>query len=218
MKTLLVLGATGLVGRQILAAALAHSEVGRVIAPTRRVLPAEARGDAKLDNPVVDFEVLPAQADGWSADAVLCALGTTLRQAGSKAAFRRVDHDYVVAAAQKARQAGAPTFVLCSSVGASARSQSFYLRVKGETERDLAALGFVSLTFVRPSLLDGGPRPQSRPGEAMGLWLARALRPVIPPRYRPVSTRAVAVCMLQAGLQSPEGQRAIDSDQIPAVS
>lgn len=215
MKTLLVLGATGLVGRQIIDAALAHPQVGKVIAPTRRALPAELTAQAKLDNPLVDFNALPASAPWWQADAALCALGTTMSLAGSKEAFYRVDHDYVLAAARLAREAGTPVFVLNSSVGASASSGSFYLRVKGETEHDLAALGWGSLTHVRPSMLEGGPRPDRRPGELIGVPLMKWLRPIIPPRYRVVSTRAVAISMLQAALSAAPGMHTIESDQIP---
>ena len=130
--------APGLVGQQALALALADARVTRVVAPTRRPLPAHER----LLNPQVDFEQLPAEAPWWRADAVLCALGTTRRQAGSAEAFRRVDHDYVLAACRLAREAGTPTCVYVSSLGADAAGGGLYLRVKGETERDLAALGF----------------------------------------------------------------------------
>jgi uncharacterized protein YbjT (DUF2867 family) len=94
-----------------------------------------------------------------------CCLGTTLRQAGSEAAFRAVDHDQVLRFARAARQAGAERFVFVSSVGADPDSKTFYLRVKGETERDLATLGFPSLDLAQPGLLLGGSRPDSRPLE-----------------------------------------------------
>ena len=210
MKTLLILGSTGLVGRQLLAQALAHAEVARVIAPTRRPLPSHA----KLINPIVDFDTLPADAPWWRADAALCALGTTMRQAGSQAAFRRVDHDYVLTAARLTHDAGTPVFVLNSSVGASPAAGSFYLRVKGETERDLGDLGFDSLTLVRPSLLDGGPRPERRLGETLALWLARPLRGLIPARYRAVKTADVAATMLRSALAAEAGTHCIESEAI----
>ena len=210
MTTLLILGATGLVGARLLALALADRGVARISAPTRRPLAPQDR----LDNPIVDFERLPADAPWWRADALVCALGTTLAQAGSRDAFRRVDHDYVLTSALHARRAGTGTFVLNSSLGADPAAGSFYLRVKGDIERDLRAVGFGSLTLVRPSLLDGGPRPDSRPGEALGLVFARLLRPLLPRRVRAVSTERVARAMLDAALQAPPGVQVIESDRL----
>jgi uncharacterized protein YbjT (DUF2867 family) len=210
MKTLLVLGGSGLVGAQIVAQAVARTDVARVVAPTRRPLVARD----KLESPIVDFAHLPDDAPFWRADAALCALGTTRRQAGSAEAFERIDRDYVIDAAKRARGAGTEVFVYNSSVGADAGSSSLYLRSKGQTEEALAALGFRSLTIVRPSLLDGGPRPESRPGEAVGLAFARVLRPVIPRRWRAVTTAAVARCMLDAALAGAPGDRFVESEAI----
>ena len=94
MKTILLVGATGLVGQSVLASALADPRVTRLVAPTRRPLAAYP----KLTNPLVDFDALPADAPWWSADAVICTLGTTIKKAGSPAAFRRVDYDYPLGA------------------------------------------------------------------------------------------------------------------------
>jgi uncharacterized protein YbjT (DUF2867 family) len=105
--------------------------------------------------------------------------------------------------------------VLNSSLGASPRSGSFYLRVKGEIEKDLQAMDFRSLTLVRPSLLDGGPRQDNRPGEVFGLLLSRGLKPIIPKRYRAIKTTDVAAAMLQAALTAPVGQQVIESSAIP---
>lgn len=210
MKTILVIGGSGLVGRQIIAQALAHPEIGRVLAPTRKPLAPHVN----LCNPIVDFAQLPADADWWRADAALCTLGTTRKQAGSDAAFRQVDHDYVLAAARQARSAGTPVFVYNSSLGANAAAGSLYLRVKGETEQDLQGLGFATLSVLRPSLLDGGPRPDSRPAETFALWFARGLAPLIPKRYRAVSTRFVAAAMLAEALAARPGKHIVESDQL----
>jgi uncharacterized protein YbjT (DUF2867 family) len=208
-KTLLILGATGKVGQHLLAQALAHPAVAQVVAPTRRALAPQAR----LNNPVVDYRALPA-APWWRADACLCALGTTMKLAGSQAAFAEVDHDHVLAAARLARQAGTPCFVLNSSLGASAASGNFYLKVKGQAEDDLAALGFGSLTLVRPSLLDAGPRADARPGEAVGLWVAKALAPLLPRRLRAVRTDSVARHMLAAALAAAPGRQVLESQEL----
>ena len=136
--------------------------------------------------------------------------------AGSPATFREVDHGHVLAAARLARAAGTPTFALNSSLGASAGSGNLYLRTKGETEDDLAALGSASVTLVRPSLLDGGPRPDTRPGEAVGLWLFRLARPLIPARYRAVRTEAVARALLTAVQQAKLGRWCVENAEISA--
>lgn len=221
MKTLLLFGATGLVGGHVLRLALRDARVGRVIAPVRRSLPAEAMTDtraadghqAALEAPVVDFDALPAAADGWQADAAVCALGTTLRRAGSQAAFRAVDVDLVVRTAALARRLGVPAFALNSSLGADAEARGFYLRCKGEAEDAVRALGFPSLTLVRPSLI-GGERDESRPLERLGILAATALRPLVPARYRVVPAERIAHCLLDAALAARPGVRVVESDAI----
>jgi uncharacterized protein YbjT (DUF2867 family) len=210
MKTVLILGATGQVGQALLQLALKHPEISRVVAPTRRPLPSHA----KLDNPLVDYEELPKDAVWWEADLALCALGTTLRQAKSKAGFYRVDHDYVLAAAGLVQRARTPAFGLVSSLGADASSRLFYLKTKGETEKALSALGFVSLVMVRPSLLIGGPRSSTRIMEAFGLFLGKHLASLLPGRYRAVTTLKVAKALLETGLRGPAGVQVIKSEQL----
>jgi len=208
-KTLLTLGATGLVGSRLLAQALASRDVARVVAPVRRALPAAA----KLHAPVVDFEALPSEAEWWRADAVLCALGTTMRQAGSQAAFRRVDHDYVLAAAQCARRHGTPAFVLNSALGADARSRVFYNRVKGEVEAALREQGFESLTLVRPGLI-GGERQEHRPAERAATLALRIAGPLLPRAWRINPADRIAAAMLAAALAAEPGVHTVASSQL----
>jgi uncharacterized protein YbjT (DUF2867 family) len=207
---LLLVGATGVVGQQVLRQALANSRVTGLVAPTRRPLAPAPR----LDNPLVDFERLPAHAPWWKADAVICTLGTTMALAGSREAFRRVDHDYPLAVARLARAAGTRAFALTTALGANAGSRVFYNRVKGEVEAAIAALGYPSLTLVRPSLIDGGSRPDSRRGEGVGLRVARMFRPVIPARYRAVTAAAVARTLLAAAMAQDPGVHVVESERI----
>ena len=209
MTTLMILGASGLVGKSLLTQALAHPDIAQVVAPGRAPLPAHT----KLIAPVVDFERLPADEAWWQVDTLACALGTTLRAAGSREAFRRVDHAYPLASARIARERDVGTFVLVSAAGANAASSAFYSRTKGELERDLMTLGFRSLTFVRPSLL-GGTRTQVRPMESAGITLLGAIGPMLPRRYRVVAAEHVARRVLQAALASPPGLRVIESEAI----
>jgi uncharacterized protein YbjT (DUF2867 family) len=209
MTTLLLAGATGLVGREVLQLALADPRVGRVIAPTRRALSPHA----KLANPRVDFAALPEDAPWWEADAVICTLGTTIRKAGSKEAFRRVDHDYPLAVARLAKARGARAFAFTSSIGADPQAGSFYLRVKGDTERALEACGFPSLTLVRPSII-GGERDESRPAERLALVLMNFLRPLVPRRYRVVPADKIALALIEAALAAIPGRHVIESEEI----
>ena len=211
MKVMLV-GASGLVGGQVLQQLLDDPRCDAVVAPTRRPL---AHADPALHNPVVDFERLPVDAPWWAVDAVICALGTTIRDAGSQDAFRRVDHDYPLAIARQAHAHGATTFVLVSAMGADADSRLFYSRTKGEVEQALGALGFASLTLLRPGLL-GGERRQHRSGERVALRVMGVLDGVLPRRYRIVPAERVADALLQAALDAPPGRHVIASERLLA--
>lgn len=209
MTRLMLVGATGLVGQSVLRQALAHPQVQQVIAPTRRLLPPHAR----LFNPVVDFESLPTEAGWWNVDAVICTLGTTIKAAGSQAAFRRVDHDHPLRVAQIALKHGAKAFALNSALGADATSRVFYSRTKGELERDLQALGYPSLALVRPGLI-GGNRHEPRPAEQIGVRVSEWLRPLLPPRYRVVPAERIAFHLLQAALAAQPGVRVLMPEDI----
>ena len=210
MKTVIILGATGQVGQSLLPLALQHPEIMRVVAPSRRPLPTHD----KLENPIINFDTLLEDVPWWRADFAVCALGTTLRQAKSPAGFYRVDHDYVLAAARLLQRAGTPTFGLVSSLGANPASRIFYLRVKGETERDLFSLGFASLTIARPSLLIGGPRASVRLFEALGLFIGKQLSTLLPRRCRAIATLHVAQALIAAGLKAPVGVTVLESEQL----
>ncbi|AQV98428.1 NAD-dependent dehydratase [Cupriavidus necator] len=208
MKLLLV-GSTGLVGSHVLEQALADPGVHSVVAPGRRAAPAHP----KLLAPVVDFDRLPEDAPWWQADAVICTLGTTMRTAGSEQAFRRVDHDYPLAVARLARQHGTPAYVLNSALGADASSRIFYNRVKGELERDLAGLGFASLTYVRPGLI-GGQRAEFRFGERAMVSALTLLGPVLPRRWRLNPASQIAKALLASAKGAAPGVHVVTSDRL----
>ena len=209
MTTVLLVGATGLVGRSVLQLALADARVARVVAPTRRALPIHP----KLFNPLIDFEQLPEDADWWAVDAVICTLGTTIKVAGSQAAFYRVDHDLPLQVGQLALRHGAKAYALNSALGADPASRVFYSRTKGELERDLAALGFASLTFVRPGLI-GGDRQAARPAEQAAVKVSQWLRPLLPPRYRVVPAGRIAHHLLASALAGAPGTHVLMSEQL----
>lgn len=169
-----VFGASGLVGRQLVEVLLESPDHARVTALTRRPI---GRDHPRLANRIVAFDRLESQLAGAACHDVFCCLGTTLAEAGSEAAFRAVDHDTVLRVARVARQAGAERFVLVSAAGADPASKNLFLRVKGEAEASVAALGFPALDIVQPGLLLGGARAGSRPLESM----ARLLMPVVNP-------------------------------------
>ena len=204
----MIVGATGAVGREVLAAALADPRFDEVVAPTRRPLTPHA----KLLNPVVDFAHLPTDAAWWQVDAVVCALGTTIKVAGSQAAFAAVDRDLPVTVAQLARQAGATRFALNSSLGASLTG-NFYLRTKAQAEAGIREIGYPVFTIVRPSLIDT-KREQSRRGELFGVIVARALKPLIPSRYRAVKPEAIARALLDGVLLARPGEHVIESERL----
>lgn len=206
---LLLVGATGLVGRHTLDLALADPRVASVVAPVRSALPAHP----KLSSPRVDFDRLDQSASWWRADAVICTLGTTMRTAGSPAAFRRVDYDFPLAVARLARMCGTSTYVLNSAIGADPGSRFFYNRVKGELERDLANEAFTSLTLVRPGVI-GGKRQEYRLGESMLVTALKLAGPLLPRRWRINPAHQIARALLAAAIEPQLGTQIVTADRL----
>ena len=204
----LLAGATGLVGRALLSQLLdaGHRPVHVLL---RRTPQQPLRDGARAH--VVDYAALPSlPAAPWA----LCAIGTTMAQAGSEAAFRAADHDAVLAFAKAARAAGTTRFGVVSALGADPHSRTFYNRVKGEVEQALRALGFEYLVIARPSLLDGareGLGQPTRPAEALALALTRPVARWLPRAWRPVQPAQVARALRQAMRDAPRGVHGIAS-------
>lgn len=212
-RAALLVGATGLVGGHVLDRLLLDSRWSRVVVLARRAV---GRKDAKLSEQIVDFAALPssgaATGEGGVLDGiddVFACLGTTIKVAGSKERFREVDHDFTVAVARLAREAGATRIALVSSVGADASASTFYLRVKGETERDVGALGYDQTVIARPSVLVG-ERNERRPGESAGIAVTSVLAPLMVGAlraYRPIDAKVVAAAMVEAIVSGEKGTR-----------
>lgn len=212
-RSAVLLGATGLVGGRCLELLLADATYARVTVVGRRALPRE---HPKLEQRVVDFERLDGEADAFAGDDVFCCLGTTIRAAGSQEAFRRVDHDYPLAAARLASARGAKRFLLVTAMGADAGSRIFYNRVKGEVEAGVSALPFEGVALLRPSLILG-ERADRRPAEALAQRLAPALNPLLlgPLRkYRAIDAAAIARAMVRLAKEDFRGVRVVESDAL----
>jgi uncharacterized protein YbjT (DUF2867 family) len=212
-RTALLAGATGLVGGHLLDTLLADPRWARIISVSRR---ASGRSDPKLEEVPTDFERLVDTLPATPADTAFCCLGTTMRQAGSRPAFQRVDLDYVQAFARAARDRGVETFVLNSSVGADPAASNFYLRTKGEAEAACEAIGFTSLLIFRPGLLRGRRR-DFRLGERLGLLAApltdRLLLGALA-RYRSTDARVLARRMAAEALAAPAGVHVLAGQDI----
>ncbi len=178
----------------------------------RRPLPPEARRP-RVTEVLTDFEQLETSQAFLQAKQVVCALGTTMRRAGSPEAFRRVDHDYPLALARLALAQGASHFLLVSAVGASASSRVLYNRIKGELESAILALRYPSVTIVRPSLLLG-ERAEFRLGEEV----ARRLSFLMPGRYQPVAAWQVAEALVRAARDDHPGVRIIENRELRQIT
>jgi uncharacterized protein YbjT (DUF2867 family) len=192
-RKVLLAGATGLVGRSLLHGLLEDESVASIHALVRRPISITHR---KLTLHVTDFRSLPPLPQ---LDDVFLALGTTIKVAGSQAAFRAVDFDANLAVARAARDAGATRAGLVSAMGADPRSTIFYSRVKGELEQALAGLGFETLVIARPSMLVGDRQALGQPersGERIAMHVGRILRPFIPANYLPIDASDVAAALL----------------------
>lgn len=196
--TALIAGATGLVGGECLRRLLEHPAWTSVIVLTRRDI-AIRYPSPKLRQIITDLSRLESAAAQLPAEHVFCALGTTMRKAGSRAAFREVDLEYPLRLAHLARAHGARHFSLVSAVGADRRSTFYYSRIKGELEEALIDMHWPSLAIFRPSLIEG-ERAESRPLER---WSGRLLR-YAPPAWRAVAAADIAAAMVARALEAPD--------------
>lgn len=211
----MVAGATGLVGREILAILLADKRYRAVHTLGRR--PSNLQ-HPKLTQHVVDFAQLPALP---AADEVFIALGTTIKVAGSQAAFRAIDFDAVMAVARAGIDCGARKMGAVSALGADPASAVFYSRVKGEAEQALQSCGYTSVVLARPAMLAGDREALGQPsrrGERVGLALTQALRPLIPANYRSIAARDVAAALVAAVQQGRPGVQVLASGTMQGAS
>ena len=213
-KTAILLGATGLVGNELLHQLLAHPAYGKVIALTRRPLEIKHKN---LEPHVIDFDKPETYASLLKGEDLFCALGTTMKQAGSREAFFKVDFSYTMDAARAARKNGTAQFLLVSSVGANAHALFFYPRVKGELENALKKLDFWALHLFRPSVLLG-KRNDARAGEEITGMAMRGLDRItggnLLGSYRPIDAATVARGMLTAAQRLEAGIYEYPSHQI----
>lgn len=208
-KTALVAGATGLIGQQLIKRLLNSGVYSRIKVLSRRPLNIE---DSRIVTLITDFSNL-ASLD-LRADDAYCCLGTTLKIAGSRAAFEKVDYQMVVDFATAARATGAKQFLVISAIGASAVSPSFYSRVKGRMEAAVSALDFEAVHILQPSLLLG-PRSDRRPAEDLAQKLSPALMPLFfgpLKKYRPIRAEDVSDSMLKLAL---DGRRGVHVHTLP---
>ncbi|MBP8824069.1 MAG: NAD(P)H-binding protein [Flavobacteriales bacterium] len=202
--TILLAGATGLVGSAVLPLLLADARVGKVVALVRRPLSTE---HIKLEQWV--GQDLQDALKPTPVDAVICCLGTTIKKAGSQAAFIAVDRTLPLGIARWAKAQAVPTFCIISAIGADAGSRIFYSRVKGEVEQELEAMHFQSLALFQPSVLTG-PRKEKRLGEGFGSGVLKLAGPLLAgawANYRVMAHDVLAVALVQSVLAPVPGTR-----------
>lgn len=196
-KKACVLGATGLVGSNLLLLLTNDTYYSAIHVITRRKVHLQARSVFQY---IADFNNLETVAHAFSVDDVYCCLGTTMKKAGSKEAFKQVDYDYVVKAARIAHAQGAKQFLVVSAIGAHPHSLFFYNRIKGQMEKDVASIQFDAVHIFRPSLLLG-QRDEKRFLEDIAQRCAKPLHYILKgplKKYAPVEAKHVAASMIQA--------------------
>jgi len=215
-RTALIAGATGLVGRALLSLLLASEHYRTVHVLLRHTRP-NFEASEKLKIHQVDFTRLPATFP--AVDDAFIALGTTIKIAGSEAAFRQVDFDFVVNTARAARAAGATRLAVVSALGADPTSRIFYNRVKGEMELAVMQIGYESVVIAQPSMLLGDRAALGQPPRNAEVWAARLLAPlgwIMPRSVRPIPARAVASALVAAILDAKPGVRVLKSGAMQA--
>lgn len=199
-KSALVLGATGVVGRELVRGLCENENYDKIIVWTRREL---KFSHEKLETQIVNFSDVKNMPPR-EVDEIFCALGTTMKQAGSRGQFYKVDVSYPVNIAKWGIASGARRFALISAYGADERSRFFYLRAKGKAEKKIAALGFKSLQIARLPAIKS-EREQVRMGELFTIWLFGLLPKFILKNYRPMSAKDIAAAVIAAAQTDAKG-------------
>jgi len=212
MQTAIILGATGLVGTELLKQVLEDPAYDKVKVLGRRSILVE---HAKMEQILVDFDQPATWADKIRGDVLFSAFGTTLKKAGSKEKQYAIDFTYQYEVAKAAAANGVSKCVLVSSAGANAQSKLFYNRMKGELDAAVANLSFENVSIIRPSFLDGN-RIEKRTGEKIALVLFKFLYPIIPgaKKYRPIAVSIVAKAMLKAVRNNTSAFKVYELEQV----
>ncbi len=216
-RTGLVIGATGLIGKHLVELLLNDDGYASAVVFARKRLPID---HPKLTQHVITFDDTASFAALITGDDLFCCLGTTIKTAGSQAAFGKIDHDYPLTFAEAGKKNGVQQYLIVSALSADPRSSVFYSRVKGEVEEGLKQVGFPSLKIFRPSMLLG-ERTEFRLGERLGQSLLRLLQPVlIGPwrRYRAIKASDVAQAMIAVAKREESGTKVFESDQIQKIA
>jgi uncharacterized protein YbjT (DUF2867 family) len=213
MKTALIAGATGLVGSELVKILTESNEYKSIHVLTRKSL---NHNSPKIVEHIIDFDKLADFKPEIQIDHIYCTLGTTIKKAGTKENFRKVDFEYVLNLGKIAKENQSKKFLIVSSLGANAKSIIFYSRVKGEVEEALKKLSLPHLFIFRPSLLLGN-RAEHRAGEKTAASVYKVLSPIFSgplKKYKGVEAKQVAFAMMQMALQNEEPFKIFESDKI----
>ena len=198
MKTAIIAGASGLIGRELVSKLINSDQYGVVYIIARKKTGFE---DKKIRELIIDFENLSQLTFSEPIDDVFCTLGTTMKKAASRENFKKIDYEYVIELAKLGKHAGASRFLVISSMGANPDSIFFYNQIKGLTEEDLKRIGYNRLVILRPSLLLG-KRPEYRFAERMSAFFMNVFNFMIPLNYKAIKAEKVAEYMLKMALKS----------------
>lgn len=211
MKTAIGIGATGLVGSELIRQLIDHPEFGRIRVFVRRTT---GISSSKMEEHIVNFDSPGEWTHLVQGDVLFSAMGTTIKTAGSKEEQWKIDYTYQYNMAAAAAANGVPCYVLISSVGASERSKIFYSRMKGELDREISKLPFQKTIIIRPGILEG-KRPESRPGEVTGIRVMSAVSKIgFLRRFRPVPAKTVARAMISAALDDTAGVKVYTLEEV----
>ncbi|MCC5946096.1 MAG: NAD-dependent epimerase/dehydratase family protein [Bernardetiaceae bacterium] len=213
-KTAIIVGATGLIGNALLDYLIHDERYEKIILLLRRKIETTS---SKIEQKIVDFDNLAAHSKSIQGDHAFCCLGTTMKKAGSREAFYKVDYTYCFEFARLAAENAIPKFAIVTAMGADAKALVYYNRVKGEIEDAVRTLDFEAIHILRPSLLLGERKNDSRIGEDIAQGLSKALSFMIPDKYKGIEGKQVAKAMLSLMNTEEQGAFVHESDHLQAV-